>query len=120
MNDNTRTRCPALGGRIREARLASGLSHDRLAAAVNSSRQHLIRLEKGVHRPSAPLLAAIARATDTPLEEFAAAAESDAEDEDSEAAMLVDPRDFGAAMQAMLDLAVRAEVRRALRDEVAA
>lgn len=40
-----------------------GWSHDQLAIAVGSSRQHLIKLEKGQHLPGDRLLAAIGVAT---------------------------------------------------------
>lgn len=39
------------------------MSHDRLAEAVGSSRQHLIKLEKGKHRPRPEMLRRIAEAT---------------------------------------------------------
>ena len=52
-----------VGRQIRKARKHAGLSHDRLAAAIGTSRQHLIKLEKGIHLPRPELLAAIARET---------------------------------------------------------
>lgn len=52
-----------VGRRIRTARKTAGLSHDRLAAIVGTSRQHLIRLEKGIHAPRPDMLARIAEAT---------------------------------------------------------
>lgn len=86
-----------VGRQIRRARLAAGLSHDRLAATVGTSRQHLIKLEKGQHLPGEAMIARIADATDKPVEYF--------ESEDDEESDQV-PR-------TMLDLAV------ALRDVLA-
>lgn len=59
-----------IGGKIRRARKTAGLSHDRLGEKVGASRQHLIRLEQGEHRPRPRLLRAIAEATDRPVEFF--------------------------------------------------
>lgn len=39
------------------------MSHDKLGARVGTSRQHLIKLEKGMHLPGGELLDAIARET---------------------------------------------------------
>lgn len=58
--------------RIRRARRTS-TKHptlDGLAAAVDSSRQHLIKLEKGQHRPGAGMLTRIAEATGRSVEWF--------------------------------------------------
>ena len=67
-------RAPAdlLASRIRRARRtsASVQTLDRLAAAVESSRQHLIKLEKGLHRPRAETLTKIAEATGRSVEWF--------------------------------------------------
>lgn len=56
--------------RIRQARREAGLSLDRLAELADTSRRHLIRLEKGEHKPLRPLLVRIAEATGKPLEFF--------------------------------------------------
>lgn len=56
-----------LGQRIKAAREAKKLSHDRLAEKVGTSRQHLIRIEKGVHTPRADMLARISEALETPF-----------------------------------------------------
>jgi transcriptional regulator with XRE-family HTH domain len=61
---------PLIGARIRRARREAGLSHDRLAAQIGTSRQHLIKLEKGQHRPRLAMLRAIATATGQPPEWF--------------------------------------------------
>jgi transcriptional regulator with XRE-family HTH domain len=53
----------AIGARIRDARLAAGLSQAALAARIGTSRRHVIRLEHGEHRPSPPMLRRIAEAT---------------------------------------------------------
>ena len=52
-----------VGRQIRKARQLSGLSHDKLAARIGTSRQHLIKLENGQHLPRPEMLAAIARET---------------------------------------------------------
>jgi transcriptional regulator with XRE-family HTH domain len=71
-----------IGRQIRKARLASGLSHDRIAEKAGTSRFHLIKLEKGLHMPSPELLAEIGRATGQPLSFFEDGA---GDDEDEEA-----------------------------------
>ena len=68
------------GARIRAARKRAGLSHDRLAALVGTSRSHLIKLEKGKHRAKPDMLGRIADATGTRV------ADLDPSDEDEEAA----------------------------------
>lgn len=73
------TKYAEIGKRIKEARHASGLSHDRIAEKAGTSRFHLIKLEKGMHRPTPEMLARIAEATGQPLEL--------PDDEDEEAAM---------------------------------
>ena len=59
----------AIAARIRTARKEYG-SHDSLAVAVGTSRQHLIKLEKGQHRPGAPMLIRIAAATGREVDWF--------------------------------------------------
>ncbi len=69
---------PLLAARIKRARKSAEQlhtnprkrSHDRLAVAVGSSRQHLIKLEKAQHRPGAELLTRIAEATEREVEWF--------------------------------------------------
>lgn len=61
---------PFIAARIKRARKMKGLSHDRLADLCGTSRQHLIKLEKGQHRPRAQMLTAIAEATERELEWF--------------------------------------------------
>lgn len=66
-------RAPAdlVAARIRRARRGSDhATLDQLASAVDSSRQHLIKLEKGQHRPRAEMLTKIAEATGHPVEWF--------------------------------------------------
>lgn len=59
---------PLIAARIKRAR--KPLSHDRLAARVGTSRQHLIKLEKGKHRPRAEMLVRIADATGREIDWF--------------------------------------------------
>ena len=50
--------------RIKRARKATGLSHDKFGALIGGvSRQHLIKLEKAKHRPRVKMLVRIAEAT---------------------------------------------------------
>lgn len=57
--------------RIKRARKSSDASTlDKLAAAVGTSRHHLIRLEKAEHRPRPEMLTKIAEATGKPVEWF--------------------------------------------------
>lgn len=78
MNPIQRAGAERVGRQIRKARKHSGLSHDKLAARVGTSRQHLIRLEKGTHMPRPEMLAAIARETGKSEAFF----ESDSDDEE--------------------------------------
>ena len=71
------------GEKIKAARKRAGLSHDRLAALIGSSRQHLIKLEKGMHRAKPEMLATIADATGQPLSDL----ESSDDDEEADRAM---------------------------------
>jgi transcriptional regulator with XRE-family HTH domain len=59
-----------VGRRIKLARVSAGLSHDRLGAAVGTTRQHLIKLEKGLHMPGDGMLARIGEATGKPESYF--------------------------------------------------
>ncbi|HWQ01345.1 MAG TPA: helix-turn-helix transcriptional regulator [Gaiellaceae bacterium] len=59
-----------IAARIARARKHTGLSLDRLADAADTSRQHLINLEKGRHRPRLEMLSRIAEATGKPVEYF--------------------------------------------------
>jgi len=65
-------RAPAdlIAARIRRARRTKPQTLDQLAQAVDSSRQHLIKLEKGQHRPRAEMLGKIAEATGRSVEWF--------------------------------------------------
>lgn len=57
--------------RIKRARKTSDMSHDRLGELCGGvSRQHLIKLEKAVHRPRAEMLRRIAEATGRSVDWF--------------------------------------------------
>lgn len=58
-----------IAARIKRAR-REAMSHDRLAARVGTSRSHLIKLEKGKHRPRAEMLVRIADATGREIDWF--------------------------------------------------
>jgi transcriptional regulator with XRE-family HTH domain len=77
-----------IGIRIRAARKQAGLSHDRLGALVGTSRQHLIKLEKGQHAPREETLRRIAVATGKSVS-FFLADENDEEDEAEPVALLI-------------------------------
>lgn len=68
-----------LASRIRSARRDRGLSLDHVAGEAGTSRQHLINLEKGKHRPRPEMLERIANALDRPLDYFLAPEEREPE-----------------------------------------
>lgn len=102
MSDLLQAHRERIGKRIRLARKSAGLSHDALAARVGTSRQHLIKLEKGLHVPGDAMAAKIAEATGRSVEYLA----GDGADEDDEES---DPM---AALMAAIRLVVRDEVRK--------
>lgn len=60
-----------IASRIRRARKEADLSHDRLGELCEGvTRQHLIKLEKAVHRPRAEMLRRIAEATGRSVDWF--------------------------------------------------
>lgn len=60
-----------LAARIRRARRDLNLSHDKLGERIGGvTRQHLIKLEKGKHRPRAEMLTRIAEATERDIDWF--------------------------------------------------
>lgn len=62
---------PLIAARIRRARRATGLSHDLFGQRMGGvTRQHLIKLEKGLHRPGLEMLQRVAVAADKPVEYF--------------------------------------------------
>jgi transcriptional regulator with XRE-family HTH domain len=75
--------------RIRKARLAAGLSQERFAEVVGTSRRHVMKWEKGTHRPTPRYLARIAEATGMETDFF----EGDDDAEGPEFAGRADTRD---------------------------
>lgn len=62
---------PFIAARIKRARKHLGLSHDRFGELCGGvTRQHLIKLEKGNHRPTLEMLSRIAAASDRDLRWF--------------------------------------------------
>lgn len=60
-----------IAARIKRARKEAGLTHDALGEVLGGvTRQHLIKLEKGQHRPKADMLARIAAATGREIDWF--------------------------------------------------
>lgn len=59
-----------IAARIKRARRENRMSHDRLAELADTSRQHLIKLEKGKHRPRPDMLVRIADATSREIDWF--------------------------------------------------
>lgn len=59
-----------IGDRIREARISAGLTQDRFAELLGTSRQIVIGWEKGRHKPSRRYRARIIRATGAAAELF--------------------------------------------------
>jgi transcriptional regulator with XRE-family HTH domain len=78
-----------LSSRIRWARERKGISQANLAATIHTSRRHMIRIEKGEHRPGLELRARIAAATDQPLDFFMDADDGDDEEDAALARELV-------------------------------
>lgn len=61
----------ALAERIKKARRDAGLTHDDLGERMGGvTRQHLIKLEKGKHRPRAEMLIRLAKATGKEIDYF--------------------------------------------------
>ena len=86
-----------LGQRIRWARERKGISQERFAEIVGTTRRHMIRLEKGQHRPGVQLVERIAEATDQPVSLF-----DETDDEEADPAV---------ALLNVIKAMVRAEVR---------
>lgn len=60
-----------VAARIKRARKEAELSHDRLGELIGGvTRQHLIKLEKAMHRPRAEMLTRIAEATGREIDWF--------------------------------------------------
>jgi transcriptional regulator with XRE-family HTH domain len=100
-----------VGRQIRAARLAAGLSHDALGAIVGTSRQHLIKLEKGIHAPRPEMLTRIAEATRRPASFF---------EGDLDAPLLDEFAALGETIADALRNEVTAAVRRAMAEREAA
>lgn len=100
-----------VGRQIRRARKDAGLSHDKLAAAAGTSRQHLIRLEKGEHVPRAELLQRIAEATGKEPAFFAGG-----EDEDDEESSMTFGQTIDRMLDRVLDERVEQRVERRVRE----
>lgn len=99
----------SIGLRIRKARVQAGFSQEAFAERVNTSRRHVMRLEKGQHCPSESMITRIAEVTETSVAELLG------DDEDEESSM-----SFGDAMQTMLDKAVARGIQKALAELVSA
>lgn len=69
------------GKKIRQARLAAGLTQSQLARAVDTSERNIVRWETERNAPRMTHLAGIAQATGKDVDHFLA--EDDAEEEDS-------------------------------------
>ncbi|MBD0282798.1 MAG: helix-turn-helix transcriptional regulator [Thermoleophilaceae bacterium] len=74
-DDSWRRRREALGGLLREERLAAGLSLRALSERTRVSNAYLSQLERGRHEPSVRVLAEIASALGVPLGELLARAD---------------------------------------------
>lgn len=62
---------PLIATRIKRARKNANLTHDQLGQLCGGvTRQHLIKLEKAIHRPRAAMLRKIAEATERPVDWF--------------------------------------------------
>lgn len=79
-----------LGERVRSLRKRRGLSHDKLAELVGTSRRHLIRIEQGT-RPKPDMLNRIAEALGTDADHLTAGisdGRQESEDDDLALALL--------------------------------
>jgi transcriptional regulator with XRE-family HTH domain len=108
MGRGTREKWPVGGKKLRELRLAHKLSHDDLGAIVGTSRQHLIRLEKGWHRPKDELMEKLASALGVSIEEL-----DEGQREEQESELDGEPRAVD------IDALLRGYVRAVIRDELA-
>lgn len=70
-----------LGARIRQARKRTGISQEKLAPLVGTTRRHLIRLENGEHQASKALAARIGAALGHDPGEFRNGDDDEEEDE---------------------------------------
>lgn len=70
-----------IGGKIKHAREAAGLTQEQLAAASGLQQSHICRLETGVHSPSHKTVEKIAAALGKPATDFDPSATEDDADE---------------------------------------
>ncbi len=98
----------SIGQRVRWAREKKGISQERLAERAGTTRRHVMRIEKGQHKPRPDLVARIAEATDQQPTFFSANGADDDEESDPVAVELV------RALMKRVDEKVEAAVNRAL------
>jgi transcriptional regulator with XRE-family HTH domain len=111
-DDSWQRRLEALGGLLREERLAAGLSLRALSERTKVSNAYLSQLERGRHEPSLRVLAEIASALGVPLGELLVRAdilapwgnERGSRVPDVEAAILGDPELGGPQRLALLSV----------------
>ena len=65
----------ALAGRLREARMAAGLTQEQVARLAGTTRHYISNLEHGRTLPSVPMLARIAEAVGASLDRLVGLAE---------------------------------------------
>jgi transcriptional regulator with XRE-family HTH domain len=70
MTSSSSPRFADVGARIREARQAAGLTQEAFADSISTSRRHVMRLERGDHRPSRSMVDRIAEVTGRPVSFF--------------------------------------------------
>lgn len=87
-----------LNQRIVWARRHKGISQEDLAGRIGTSRRHMIRIEKGLHRPGPSFRVRIAEATEQPEAFF--------EDDDEEAARMGAPPNMLEVLYAQLGVAL--------------
>jgi transcriptional regulator with XRE-family HTH domain len=92
--------------RIKDARLAKNMTQDALARAIETGVSNVARWEAGKHSPRVEFVAAIAEATDKPMEFFFGSEEEDGSDEDDEEAAAM--ADLAESLQRIL----KAELKR--------
>lgn len=75
---------PKVARRIYAARKRAGLTQDQLAAAVGTSRRHVLRWEKGKVSPTRRFQERLAQVLGEPPEYFANGADADSDDDEED------------------------------------
>jgi transcriptional regulator with XRE-family HTH domain len=110
-HETRRLKSLSVGQRIRWAREKKGVSQERFAEQIGTTRRHMIRIEKGQHMPGPALIARIVEATDEPDAFFAANGSATADDDEESDPVAVE---LVRALMARLDETIHREVDQAI------